>query len=150
MDDSDEDEGGVDFGAMDEDEDLGDIEGRMFAGGHHGAQSYFKAHKGNGRTSSRNLSGIQLPGHSEVVSMLKGQPKNPIVDQLAAYHAKVNAITLPLYNCTHLAHVAQNFALWRCQLYAGFNLVFYGFGSKKSLAEVGQRETHTQTIPARI
>jgi hypothetical protein len=111
MDDSDDEDGGM--VVEDEDEDLADIEGRMFAGGHSGAQSYFKAHKGGGRTSSRNLSGIQLPGHSvsglailqyhtlshlrlllahatqEVVSMLKEQPKNPLVDQLAAHYATV-------------------------------------------------------------
>jgi hypothetical protein len=42
----------------------GKEESRPYASGHMGAQSYFKAHKGGSRTSSKTLSGISLPGHS--------------------------------------------------------------------------------------
>ena len=55
MDSSDDDE----FDEFDEFDESG-----PYAAGHSGAQSYFKAQKGGQRTSSRNLSGIQLPGHA--------------------------------------------------------------------------------------
>lgn len=81
-----------------------------------GYERYFQDLHGTSKTSNNTLSSLQVLEPQQFHQLLKEAPKK---------HAQEIAILFEMHK--------QHFSQWFFELHSGFNLVFYGYGSKRNL-----------------
>ncbi|CAG8664641.1 3094_t:CDS:1 [Gigaspora margarita] len=83
-----------------------------------GYERYFEDHHMKTRTSNNTLAGVDILNKAECMSILTKVP--------VKHKTEIESLT-ELYKC--------QFLQWYIELKSGFNLLFYGYGSKKKLLE---------------